>query len=118
MNNEAGLTYLASPYSKYPHGRDAAFYEASKKAAELMLQGKKIFCPIAHSHAIETLGMKGEIKDGDFWLEQDFAVLGMCKELIVYKMQGWDTSYGVAAEIDFAHEHNIPVSYIEGEYEF
>ena len=112
------LIYLATPYSRYPHGKDAAFFEASKMAAKLMLQGKKIFCPIAHSHSIETLGMNGEIKDGDFWLEQDFAVLEACKELIVYKMQGWDTSYGVAAEIDFANERGIPVSYLDEEYEF
>jgi hypothetical protein len=111
------LIYLASPYSKYPGGRNAAFLAACDKAAELMLQGHLIFCPIAHSHPIENIGMDGEIKDGDFWLKQDFAVLSKCDELWVYQMPGWDTSYGVGKEIEFAKKNNIEVKYLEYEFD-
>ena len=76
------FTYLASPYS--PVGefteriknqlRKQRFEEVCEKAAELMLTGERIFCPIAHSHPIEHYGME-DTQSGDFWLEQDFAIL-------------------------------------------
>lgn len=106
------LVYLATPYSHPdPLVKEARYVEACRKAAELMTDGLLVFCPIAHSHPIETLGMP-VIQSGDWWLRQDFAILKACDELIVYKMDGWDKSYGVGKEIEFAKEHNIPVTYL------
>ncbi len=105
------LVYLASPYSKYPGGREAAYKEVCSKAAELMQQ-VAIFCPIAHSHSIELEGMNGDIKNGDWWLKQDFAVLKRCDELWVYQMPGWEESYGVTKEIMFALNNLIPIKMI------
>lgn len=107
------LIYLASPYSKYPQGRYEAYAKVCKKAAELMVQGELVFCPIAHSHPIEEIGMEGHIQEGDFWLTQDFAVLSKCDAIYVYKMPGWEESYGVGKEIEFAKDRGIPISYIE-----
>lgn len=106
------LTYLASPYSKYHGGRHEAFTKVSHKAAQLMMAGENIFCPIAHSHPIEKYGMKTD-QDGDFWLNQDFAVLQHCNKVKVYRMHGWDESIGVKREIEFANERGIPVEYID-----
>jgi hypothetical protein len=106
------LIYLASPYSKYPQGKVAAFEAVCEKAAEMMLMGDLVFCPIAHSHPIEDIGMV-DIQPGNFWLKQDFAVLERCDELAVYKMPSWEESYGVRKEIEFAQKNNIPVTYIE-----
>ena len=106
------LIYLASPYSKYPAGRLAAFNEVCHFAAKQMLKGVTLFCPIAHSHPIEEIGMDGEIKDGDFWLKQDFAVLEHCDELWVYQMPGWKDSYGVNREIEYALMLGIPIKYL------
>ena len=111
MNKYSELIYLASPYSKYPGGRLEAYRLACKKAGELMQDGKKIFCPIAHSHAIEVEAFN-DPKDGDWWLSQDFAVLRECAALMVYQMPGWDTSYGVQEEIKFAKWEGIPIMYI------
>jgi hypothetical protein len=105
------LVYLASPYSRFPGGREQAFKLVCQKAAQLMEQGVSVFCPIAHSHPIEVEGMS-KIQDGDFWLKQDFAVLDKCDELWVYKMPGWDTSYGVEKEIERAQWEGIPIKYI------
>lgn len=110
------LVYLASPYSKYPKGREAAYREVCKKAAALMETGVDVFCPIAHSHSIEQEGMT-EIHIGDFWLKQDFAILGKCDWLYVYMMPGWKESYGVNKEIDFATWNNIPIAYMHYEEE-
>lgn len=107
------LIYLASPYSKYPYGREAAYLEACKEAARCMQSGVAVFCPIAHSHSIEKEGLDGNIMDGDWWLIQDFAVLKKCDELWVYQMPGWKDSYGVRKEIEFALKNNIPIKWVE-----
>lgn len=110
MKSTSKLIYLASPYSKYPKGKLQADIEVSNKAAKLMLEGHTLFAPIPHSCAIETM-MPGE-QSGDFWLKQDFAVLERCDELWVYQMPGWDESYGVKKEIEFAEHNNIPITYV------
>src|ERR1700704_5407942 len=110
------LYYLASPYSLYPGGKQEAFELVCKKAAELMVLGHLVFCPIAHSHPIEQLGMK-ETHSGDFWLKQDFAILKHCDELLVYMMPGWKQSTGLAAELKFAEFNNIPITFLEFESE-
>ena len=108
-----GLTYLASPYSApTARQRTMRYKKVCKKAAELMEKGELIFCPIAHSHPIETIGM-ADRKSGDWWLRQDFAILEKCSKLLVYKMKGWENSYGIKREIDFAELAGIPVEYIE-----
>lgn len=105
------LIYLASPYSKYYEGRMAAYMIACDKAAELMNKGYAVFCPIAHSHAIEVSSME-KVMDGDWWLKQDFAILEHVDELHVYQMPGWQDSYGVQAEIAYADNLGIPIKYI------
>lgn len=116
-----GYSYLASPYSvKNPISQRQAtllrfkrYEKVCRMAAELMKQGEVVFCPIAHSHPIETLGMPGELYGQDFWLKQDFPLLKAAKELIVFKMDGWEQSSGIKAEIEFAKKNNIPIRYIE-----
>ena len=112
----SNLVYLATPYSKYPGGREAAYKAACQKAATLMLDGHKVFCPIAHSHSIETEGMD-KVQDGDWWLAQDFAVLEKCDVLMVYQLPGWLESYGVQAEIAFAKANAIPITMLAYEKE-
>lgn len=116
----SNLSYLATPYTAVdcsPHQgsllRAKRFRWACKMAAKLMMEGKKIFCPIAHSHPIELHGMNGKNQSGEWWLKQDFAVLKNCKELLVFKMKGWENSKGVAEEIAFAKANSIPVIYLE-----
>jgi len=106
------LIYLASPYSKYKDGPEAAFKAVCQKAAEVMSMGYDVFCPIAHSHPIEEHGFFGEKGDHDFWLKQDFAILRKADELWVYMMPGWEKSYGVTKEIELAKARKIPIEYL------
>jgi len=120
------MIYLASPYSVGKGGaygtadtgkasgnmKTRRYKAACRKAAELMKKGYVVFSPIAHSHSVEKEGM-GEIETGDFWLEQDLVVLGRCDKLLVYKLEGWDKSRGIAREIRYAEEHDIPIEYVE-----
>ena len=104
--------YLASPYSAAtPEEREQRFHQVCKKAAELMLYGHQVFCPIAHSHPIEVHGMEG-IQPGEFWLKQDFAILKNCEIMYVYCLEGWEKSKGIIEEAKFCAAHNIPVMYM------
>lgn len=121
------MIYLASPYSVGAKGAYGAadtgtasknlktrrYKAACKKAAELMLGGEVVFSPIAHSHSVELEGMDGEIKSGDFWLDQDLNILSKCDELYVYRLPNWEKSRGIAREIAFAEANAIPVTYID-----
>jgi hypothetical protein len=109
------LIYLASVYSQgnASNNKKTRRYKAvCKKAAELMQEGHCVFAPIAHSHPIEVHGM--DVVEGhDFWLKQDAAVLERCTKLVVYKMPGWKKSIGIAWEMNFAKENNIPIEFID-----
>jgi hypothetical protein len=109
------LIYLASPYSQgnaSANKRTRRFKAACKKAAELMYLGHNVYAPIAHSHPIEIYG-QAEPAGHDFWLKQDFAVLERCTKLVVYKMPGWNKSFGIGKEIEFAEAHGIPIEYLD-----
>ena len=108
------LTYLASPYSHPdPKVREERYVAACKKAAELMLAGKVIFCAIAHSHPIADQMPEGKAIDGAFWKHQDEPHIELCDELIVYMLPGWANSSGIAHEIMTAELRGIPISFIE-----
>ena len=119
MDNTKGFSYLASPYSVVnPSSNSQAgllrhkrFVRACKMAEELMEQGENIFCPIAHSHSIDTAA-RDNVHDSEFWLKQDLSILQYAKELIVFQMYGWEKSEGIKREIQFATDLGIPVRYL------
>lgn len=108
------LSYLASPYThKDPAVREERYHAACKKAAELMLAGKVIFCPIAHSHPISEHMPEGFAIDGALWEKQDEPYVSMCDELIVLMLPGWETSKGVTHEMSEAQSRKIPITFVE-----
>lgn len=108
------LVYLASPYSHAnPLIKALRYEQACRAAGRLMKQGVCVFSPIAHSHPIEQHFEDGSIEGHDFWLKQDFAVLGRCSRLIVLQLEGWEASHGVAAELEYAKNHGIPFEFME-----
>ncbi len=104
------MIYLASPYSDPdPEIRGKRFYEACRYAAEIMRKGLVVFSPIAHTHQI---AMAGNLPyEWDYWREVDTAFLERCNLVVVFTLDGWDTSTGVQAEIEIAEELGIPVEY-------
>jgi len=107
------FTYLASPYSHPdPVVRQQRFEAVCKVAAKLMLAGEVVFSPIAHSHSIETVGLK-DVKNGAFWKEQDIPILRHAARLVVLMLPGWQESAGIAWEIETAQYLRIPVEFIE-----
>lgn len=108
------LVYLATPYSH----DDALvmskrFGEVNKAAAKLMRAGIHVFSPISHNHPI---AMDHELPTGwDFWEAYDMAYLKCSHRLIVLKLEGWEQSVGVAAEIKMARELGLEIEYMEPE---
>lgn len=106
-----GLSYMASPYSRYHAGLEAAYTMACRAAAVLMKRGHRIFCPIAHSHPIAIHGDIDPL-DWEFWAKQDGDMMKACNGLIVVQMQGWDQSIGVADEIAAFQWQGKPVIHV------
>src|ERR1700733_5959030 len=93
------LVYLATPYSKYPDGIEAAYRDACALSARLLHLGIKVFSPIAHSHGIAVHG-KIDPLDHNIWLPFDESVMQASHALLVAKMRSWELSYGIDKEIE------------------
>ena len=106
--------YLASPYS-HPDlmVRQERYTEACRAAARLMLAGRIIFSPIAHSHPIERY--MPAVQDGEFWQAQDIPLLRHAEGLIVLMLDGWLQSSGIRWEIAEAERLGMPVEYLDPE---
>lgn len=109
------LWYLATPYSKQPDP-EQAWQDACTAAAYLMKQNIRVFCPIAHTHAIATRGgddlRKIATGNHDFWLAHDLPMMERCQGLIIVQMPKWDESFGVAFEIEHFEKTKKPIVYM------
>lgn len=95
------MIYLASPYAHPdPDVREQRFDEVCRIAGALMATGHQVFCPIAHTHAIQS--RYALPRTWEFWREQDLPLLAACDWLVVAAMDGWQDSVGVKAEIQIA----------------
>ena len=95
--------YLASPYSLYPDGLDAAHIEVCKAAGLLIKKKIPVYSPIAHGHMI-AIAAKIDPKDHNIWIPSQKPMMDEAKGLIVLEMEGWRNSYGVNVEIDHFRE--------------
>lgn len=104
--------YLASPYSKYPEGHEAAAFAASREAGLLLNAGILTMSPITHSHPIFK---NGHVNGGDFktWQRLDEALVAASAGVIVCKLDTWDASEGVRSEIDYCRSLGKPVIFME-----
>lgn len=105
------LIYLACPYSHpEPKIKEKRFLDVNRVAATLMKDGYYVFSPISHTHPIAAFGLP---EHWEFWKGYDEAMIKNCKAVLVVKMDGWETSTGVQAEIKIAKELGIPVGYLD-----
>ena len=104
--------YLATPYSKYPEGRPAAFDMACRQAAILLKAKISVYCPIAHGHAIGDANGIDPL-DWDFWMEADAPMMEAAKGLIVVKAPMWELSYGIAEERKVFAAAGKPIVWME-----
>lgn len=90
--------YLATPYSKFSGGIEAAYKAACDQAALFVQAGVPVFCPIAHTHGMATHGMLDPL-DHETWLDADRPFMDAAKALVVCMLPGWEESYGVECEM-------------------
>lgn len=107
-----GLVYLATPYSKYKGGIDAAFAAAAELSARLLVRGMRVFSPICHTHPIAIHG-KLDPYAHDVWLPFDEAMMQKSDTLVVALMDGWNQSRGVKHEMDFFREVRKPIYFLD-----
>lgn len=104
----AALAYLATPYSKYPGSIASAFVDASKLAAKLMVAGVRVYSPIAHTHPLAMYGNLDPL-DHRIWLPFDEAMMAKADVLIVAHMASWETSKGIAHEVEYFTRAKKPI---------
>lgn len=107
----SGLWYLATPYAKYPMGKDTAATHAAKIAATLIKNDVAVFCPIAHGHLINLNG--GPADRHDVWLPLDEKFMQFCVGVIVARMPGYHYSTGVRYEIEWFTKAKRPIIYMD-----
>lgn len=110
-----GFLYLATPYTNYPDGHQAAFDIACLIAADLMASGVNVLSPIAHSHPIAMQGIDNV--DHEFWMNVDRPFMDAARGLIVAKIPGWQVSRGVTEEIAHFVKSGKPIVYLDWERE-
>lgn len=104
--------YLASPYSKFPQGLDAAFRVVSENAALLVRHKIPVYSPIAHTHPIAIFGGMDPL-DHSIWLPADEPFMQGAHGLIVLRMDTWEISYGIGEEIKAFREASKPIVYMD-----
>lgn len=106
------LIYLASPYShRDPAVMQDRYEQVCQAAADMVAEGQMAISPIAYGHTL--LGYREMPGDWTFWESFCISLLAKCERIVVLKMDGWQESRGVQAEIRYAEAHGIPVDYIE-----
>jgi hypothetical protein len=90
------LYYLASPYTDDDPQVMATRYQIAMTAVALMMKnGKAVYSPIVHWHAV-----------------YDLIHLSHCDIIVVLTSTGWNLSRGVEAELVFAKENHITIKYL------
>jgi hypothetical protein len=105
------LIYLATPYTRYPGGHQAAFDLACQSAAVFLSAGIPVFSPIAHSHPIAQHMTAEHLVDHDLWMRIDAPMLAACDAMIVVTADGWRESHGVQHEIATFERDGKPITY-------
>lgn len=102
------ISYVATPYSKYPDGLHRAFIDASIIIAKLIDKGIYAYSPICHTHPVAIYGGLDPL-DHNLWLEFDQAMMKVSSSLIVAHLEGWNRSFGIAHEIEFFSAAGKPI---------
>lgn len=107
------VIYLASVYSldSDEELREKRYQYVLAKTAELSKAGLVVISPIVHSHPMAV--HHNMPKTWDFWEKIDRALIDVCSEVWVLKMDGWEKSTGVTAEVAYAQQTDKPVKYLE-----
>ncbi len=104
--------FLATPYSKYPHGLEAAFRLACQQRGLLIRHGIPCFAPIVHSHAVAVeCGI--DPHDHAVWLPAEEPMRRAAGGIILLMAESWTLSKGMKIEQDEFAAAGKPVVFME-----
>ena len=109
--------YVGSPYSKYPDGIEMAHREICRIMGEFAKAGIPAYSPIAHTHPI-AMAANLDPFDHQIWLPFDEPMMTGAKGLIVVKMAGWESSFGLRQEMIYFESARKPIRYLDPELLF
>ncbi|WP_339026625.1 DUF1937 family protein [Bradyrhizobium symbiodeficiens] len=115
IERETKIVYLACPYTDASADvREERFRAATRAATKLIEKGLVVFSPITMTHPIdiEMAGAAGTL-GSEYWGKFDEAFMSACSELAILKIEGWDTSLGVARELRFFEARGLPVWFVD-----
>jgi Domain of unknown function (DUF1937) len=108
----AAFWYLATPYSKYPHGIKAAFNLAVEARGLLLRAGVPCFSPIIHSHPV-AIRCGIDPHDHSIWLPSEAPIMAAACGLIMLRAESWESSYGMEQERLIFKGSQRPVVYMD-----
>lgn len=114
--SEKTYWYLASPYSKYPHGLDAAYELAVRACGLLMQHGISVYSPIVHTHPIASM-CQMDPRDLEIWLPIDGPMIAASHGMIALMAESWAQSEGMLKEREACEAAGKPIVYmVPGEF--
>ncbi len=110
-DNEHELIYVACAFGQVdPEIRQQRIESVSRFCAEKMRQGVVVFCPLIHNYHILKYGLP---IGWSYWEKFNKELLKRCDRLYVLKLEDWEKSIGIQAEVAIARSFNIPIEYHE-----
>ena len=106
------IVYLGVPYSDSDERvMEERFEAVTDKTGELMNAGHIVYSPITACHPVAKKCALP--RTWDYWEQLDRTFIAWADEVWILKLDGWEKSTGVNAEIGIAKELGKPVKYIE-----
>jgi hypothetical protein len=97
---EGDFFYLASPFTHYRDGPQAAAQAICRVASRLWLHDVPFFCPIAHCYALGLYG-NVDMMAHEKWMRHDRPFMLAAYAMILVRLPGWDESVGIGQEEDY-----------------
>ena len=108
---ETELIYVSCAFGRAdPSVREKRIELVSKFCAQKMREGFIVFCPLVHNYHILKYGLP---IGWQYWEKFNTELLQRCDRLYVLKLEGWENSEGIRAEVAIARSLNIPIDYHE-----
>lgn len=109
--------YISNPYNGTEEQKEQRAQIAAEVCGFLLKKGIYAWSPIVHNHAMmKTFNQFTLEERRTKILDFDFSLLKSSKGMIVLKIEGWDQSYGVKAEIDLCNQLSIPIKYLDPQH--
>lgn len=102
------MIYLAAPYTHPDPAIQQARFEAITAKAASLMRASLVFSPITYGHPFGQLGLMKT--DHETWTDFNRYMLNACHSMYLLPLPGWRQSKGVAWELDYCKQFNIPVT--------